>query len=159
MKIPIISFPKITFQNTGRKLKIVGFVLITAVITLMIAGGLLWFFRARLFSFLANSYIESVNKPSDNKTNTEKIIETNTIFTQEHFIVDTVKKTNPAVVAITISKTVPKYDTYIDNTNPLAICSAICSRDLIFKYRCKNRMGLRKRISAEDRDFLFRLMA
>ena len=36
----------------------------------------------------------------------EKIIEKQSIFSQESFVVDAVKKTNPAVVSIVISKNV-----------------------------------------------------
>ena len=48
------------------------------------------------------------------KLTAEKIIEKQTIFTQETFVVDAVKKTNPAVVSIMISKNVPKYEAYVD---------------------------------------------
>jgi serine protease Do len=65
---------------------------------------------------------ESTRKVSEGVVDSpEKIFEKETIFSQEHFVIDTVKKTNPAVVSIIISKQVPKYEAYVDpnqNNNP-----------------------------------------
>ncbi len=91
-------------------------------VLVLIAGGIIWQKRAQIFSYFAREYLEeakSLNAGSEAEVITEKILETQTVFSQEHFVVDAVKKTNPAVVSIIISKEVPKYEAYIDpNANP-----------------------------------------
>ena len=99
--------------------------LASALVALGILGALVWNYRADIYSHFANEYLREVQNPDpvkneDPKTITEKTIE-KTIFSQESFVVDAVKKTNPAVVSILISKEVPKYEAYIDpnqQTNP-----------------------------------------
>src|SRR3989338_7024802 len=84
------------------------------LVFLVILVGLLWYFRANIYSYLAQSYVEKVQSaPADPEEKaTEKIIERE-IFTEEKFVVEAVKKTNPAVVSIIISKEVPKYEAYL----------------------------------------------
>ncbi len=101
--------------------------LISFSIIILIAGILVWYFRAQVFSYFANEYLQkeqakvSENIPNDTTEDlSEKIIEKTSIFTQESFVIDAVKKTNPAVVSIVISKEVPKYEAYYDNTNPFS---------------------------------------
>ena len=48
-------------------------------------------------------------EPSSQKSENEKIIERQSILSQESLVVGAVKKTNPAVVSIIISKNMPKY--------------------------------------------------
>src|SRR3989344_2073439 len=89
------------------------------LIILLLLAGIVWHFRANVFSYFAKEYLaesqnQNINDKDDTKVATEKIIEKQSIFSQEHFIVDAVKKTNPAVVSIMISKEVPKYEAYID---------------------------------------------
>ncbi|HEV7424148.1 MAG TPA: trypsin-like peptidase domain-containing protein [Candidatus Paceibacterota bacterium] len=93
------------------------------LILLVIILGISWHFRAKLFGYFAEEYLqEAQNGGNKNDVQaTEKILEKQAIFSQEHFVIDAVKKTNPAVVSIIISKEVPKYETYIDpnqQTNP-----------------------------------------
>jgi serine protease Do len=71
-----------------------------------------WHYRANVFDYFAKEYLQEMQNPSG--SNTERIIEKQSIFTQESFVVDAVKKTNPAVVSIIISKNVPKYEVYTD---------------------------------------------
>ena len=89
----------------------------------LIGLGFAWHSRAKLFGYFAKEYLREAQDANnkDSVKTTEKIIEKQTIFSQESFVVDAVKKTNPAVVSIIISKEVPKYETYIDpnqQTNP-----------------------------------------
>lgn len=90
------------------------FVLLSAIIF-----GVLFLLRDKIYAHIVNGYLASVTdtKETEGKSAesviTEKIIEKESIFTQEYFIVDAVKKTNPAVVSIIISKDVPKYEAYI----------------------------------------------
>lgn len=99
--------------------------LIAILIIFSILGGVVWYNRAQVFSYFANEYLQKEqakisndSTPSDGENLSEKIIEKTSIFTQEGFVIDAVKKTNPAVVSIVISKQVPKYETYYDNNNP-----------------------------------------
>lgn len=89
----------------------------------LIGAGLVWHYRANIFGYFAKEYLQEAqnNKKDDTKFATEKIIEKQSIFSQDSFVVSTVKKTNPAVVSIIISQEVPKYEAYIDpdqQTNP-----------------------------------------
>ncbi len=82
------------------------------LLLLLISAGLLYRFRGEIFGYFAKGYLQSSKENPGSIT--EKIIEKESIFTQEYFIVDAVKKTNPAVVAIVISKEVPKYEAFIN---------------------------------------------
>lgn len=73
-------------------------------------------YRTYIFGYFANEYIKDAQVENSNVP--ERILETQTIFSQEHFVVDAVKKTNPAVVSIIISKEFPKYEAYVDPNQP-----------------------------------------
>ncbi|MFA5095074.1 MAG: trypsin-like peptidase domain-containing protein [Candidatus Paceibacterota bacterium] len=93
--------------------------LVSLIIILAIVFGFVWHYRANVFDYFAKEYLQEVQNPnndlgSDSKSTAEKIIEKQSIFSQESFVVNAVKKTNPAVVSIIISKNVPKYEAYID---------------------------------------------
>ncbi|MEK7088758.1 MAG: trypsin-like peptidase domain-containing protein [Patescibacteria group bacterium] len=93
--------------------------LISLIIILTIGLGFVWYYRANVFDYFAKEYLQEIQNPNNNlgnngKMTAEKIIEKQSIFSQESFVVDAVKKTNPAVVSIVISKNVPKYETYVD---------------------------------------------
>lgn len=92
--------------------------LVVLLLILLIGLGLVWSFRVKLFGYLAQEYVkeaQNINNQDDAKA-TEKILETQTIFSQESFVVGAVKKANPAVISIIISKEVPKYE--IDPNQP-----------------------------------------
>ena len=103
-----------------RKLRDVFFVsLVSLIILSAIALGLVWHFRANVFDYLAREYLREIQNPTadqgnDSKSAGERIIEKQSIFTQESFVIEAVRKTNPAVVSIIISKDVPKYELYTD---------------------------------------------
>ena len=91
----------------------------TSFLSLIILFGLgsavVWYYRANIFGYFAREYLQDMQDVNnDTQVTTEKIIEKQSIFTQERFVVDAVKKTNPSVVSIIISKEVPKYEAYID---------------------------------------------
>lgn len=93
--------------------------LFSVLIIMLISAGLLLRFRANIFGYFAKEYLQETQEQGEaskdsTKIATEKIIEKQSIFSQERFVIDAVKKTNPAVVSIIISKEVPKYETYID---------------------------------------------
>ena len=95
---------------------------LSVFIFVLVGAGFVWYYRANIFEYFAKEYLqEGQNNNNDSKTATEKIIEKQSIFSQDSFVIDTVKKTNPAVISIIISKEVPKYETYVDpnqQTNP-----------------------------------------
>ena len=123
-ELDIIKFIKKNFANKNFA-SVFLTSLLSFLIIFFITLGLIWHFRANLFGYFAKEYLqETQNQDVDNndatKVITEKTIE-KTIFSQESFVVSAVKKTNPAVVSIIISKEVPKYEAYIDpnqNNNP-----------------------------------------
>jgi serine protease Do len=93
-----------------KKMILVG--VMSSLLVFVIVFGLLWHYRASIFKIVASNYMEQAlvgkgagNEGSENSTNP---------FTQESYVVDAVKKTNPAVVSIIISKEVPKYETYYE---------------------------------------------
>ena len=93
--------------------------LLSLLLILAIGFSIIYHYRADVFGYFAKEYLrETQNQIAGDKegthTATEKILDEQTIFSQEHFVIDAVKKTNPAVVSIIISKEVPKYETYID---------------------------------------------
>ncbi len=88
--------------------------LVSLLVIIAISFGIVWRFRADIFGYFAKEYLQEAQNQSKSDKVTEKILEKQTIFSQEHFVIDAVKKTNPAVVSIIISKEVPKYETYID---------------------------------------------
>lgn len=85
-------------------------------VIVLLSLGFLWYFRANLFGYFANEYLKEMqeNSLADTSKVAENIIEKQSIFSQDTFVIDAVKKTNPAVVSIIISKEVPKYETYVD---------------------------------------------
>lgn len=88
---------------------------LSLIIILAICLGVVWHFRANMFGYFAKEYLDEVQLGgNETGTATEKIIEKHSIFSQDSFVIDTVKKTNPAVVSIVLSQEVPKYETYID---------------------------------------------
>jgi serine protease Do len=114
-EIDIIKFFKKVFAD--KNFASVFLTSLLALLIILIVGlGFVWHYRANVFDYFAKEYLREIqdsNNKDDIKT-TEKILEKQTIFSQESFVVDAVKKTNPAVISIIISKEVPKYETYID---------------------------------------------
>lgn len=114
----VIEFLKNNFVNKSfAKLFLVN--LLSIFFILIIGFGLVWYFRSAVFGYFAREYLRdaqenNLSQNSNAETSTEKIIERQSIFTEERFVIDAVKKTNPAVISIIISKEVPKYETYID---------------------------------------------
>jgi len=90
--------------------------ILSVLLILVLGFSLIWYYRANIFGYFAKEYLSA---PQNSNNITERTIEKQSIFSQESFVVDAVKKTNPAVVSIIISREVPKYEAYIDpNQNP-----------------------------------------
>ena len=88
--------------------------LISLVVVLALGLGVIWHYRASVFSYFAKEYLRDREVSLNTESETEKIVEKQSIFSQESFVVDAVKKANPAVVSIVISQNVPKYESYVD---------------------------------------------
>src|SRR3989344_2749979 len=117
-KIDIIKFIKKNFVN---KDFIITF--LTSLFSFILILGIGFDIVCRLllenFGYFATEYLREAQEQNINDKNNatiikKEIIEKKSIYSQESFVVDAVKKTNPAVVSIIISKEVPKYETYID---------------------------------------------
>lgn len=70
---------------------------------------ILWNNKGAVFSYFAKQYLNEMKISNAEGKGTGR-----SEFTEESFVIDAVKKTNPAVVSIIISKNVPKYEAYID---------------------------------------------
>ncbi|MFA6000078.1 MAG: trypsin-like peptidase domain-containing protein [Candidatus Paceibacterota bacterium] len=88
--------------------------LISFLIIITLILGVVWYYRANVFSYFAREYVKVIQNENSGDALTERIIEKQSIFTQDKFVIDAVKKTNPAVVSIIITKEIPKYEAYID---------------------------------------------
>ncbi len=107
-------FNKIQFNKSVVSAFFIG--LISALVVVAIAFGAIWHFRAEIFSSFASGYMNAPINGSQNESNI--IAGTTNIFSQDSFVIDTVKKTNPAVVSIIITKEVPKYETIYNQQDP-----------------------------------------
>lgn len=117
-EINMIKFIKKNFANKNFAC-LYFLLLLSLVIILAVLAGAVFYFRANIFSYFAEEYLQKnqeqgLNSKDDTKVATEKIIEKQLIFSRESFVIDAVKKANPAVISIIISKEVPTYETYID---------------------------------------------
>lgn len=92
--------------------------LLSAFILVVVLSGILFNFRGQIFEYFAKEYILDTEEENANTENvTERVVERQSIFTQEYFVVDAVKKTKEAVVSIIISKEVPTYEIFFDSNS------------------------------------------
>ena len=93
-----------------------------ALLVLAAGAGILWKERATVYGWLAREYFQNISQQeeqqNENSSESEKIVKETNIFTEESFVIDAVKKTNPAVVSIVLTKDVPKYETYYEEQSP-----------------------------------------
>ncbi|MBI3888916.1 trypsin-like peptidase domain-containing protein [Candidatus Nomurabacteria bacterium] len=88
---------------------------LSLLVVIVVGLGLVWRFRGNIFGCFAKEYLAE----TQNASVVEKDVAGNTtlkqpIFSQDSLVVNAVKKTNPAVVSITISQEVPKYENCIN---------------------------------------------
>lgn len=86
-----------------------------ALMVMCVSVAFLFVYRGHIFKLLADKYY---NQETSSAIGDQQSTDGPRPFTQESYVVDTVKASNPAVVSIVISKNVPKYDTVYGNTNP-----------------------------------------
>jgi len=121
--------PNININKAFLKAILVSF--LTVVITLGVISFFLWHYRAKIFNILATGYIKEQQTNVIAGTNSltgqqqGKPSELSALLpalTGEDTVVSAVKKANPAVVSIVITKDVPKYSVSCDQnqtqTNP-----------------------------------------
>lgn len=77
---------------------------LSSVLILLVFSLIIWQNRITIFKYFANSYLENAKQVEIGDKSGEPIL------SSESFVVNAVKKTNPAVVAITLTKEVPKYE-------------------------------------------------
>lgn len=89
---------------------------LSILIIIFVAALVLWRERGAVFAYFARQYYNETNK----EEGTEGAKASRNEFTQESQVISAVKKANPAVVSIVISKNVPKYelDPNAQNKNP-----------------------------------------
>ncbi len=99
----------------------------TMLIVLAICAVVIWHMRGTLFKYFAADYARTVASVSEQHPGVALIPSTvsaadaalPSVFSDQSLVENAVSAANPAVVAITISKTVPKYDTtYQTQPNP-----------------------------------------
>ncbi|MFN4181368.1 MAG: S1C family serine protease [Candidatus Paceibacteria bacterium] len=135
MKQKIIRFlnQKINI-HLGQNTKYLMIGVTSSFMTVGVLSFFAWQFRADIFKYFADAYIQNsapvaaleavdtVSLESDLLKDLSILPPTVTADKkQEYTVIDTVKRTNPAVVSIVITKEVPKYEVYIDpnkNSNP-----------------------------------------
>ena len=104
--------------------------MLTIIITLGIASGLLWHYRAQIFKILATDYIKELQL-AKNTTDTvpqalsedvnakiNEVLEPALFAVESDSVISSVKKAKPAVVSIIISKEVPKYSVSYQQVDP-----------------------------------------
>jgi len=86
--------------------------LITFLVIWAVGLALVWHFRANIFGYFASEYLKEAQAPKDNDKAAlvPGFPGRQAILSQETLVIDAVKKANPAVVSIIISKNVPKYE-------------------------------------------------
>jgi len=113
----IIKFIKKAFNHTDDFARIFLTSLFSFLILILIGVGILWHYRANVFGYLTREYLQEAQNQI---ANNEDGANTPTLSV-DSFVINAVKKTNPAVVSVIISEEVPKYEEYTDpnsQTNP-----------------------------------------
>lgn len=104
-----------------RVLKTIAVSAVTVVVILLIACGLVWHSRGRIFRYFASGYAQSV-AAAESKAGAASVLSSDpnlpAVFSNESVVEHAVEQANPAVVAITISKNVPKYKTSYQQVDP-----------------------------------------
>ena len=92
--------------------------LITTLVVLGAAGAIAWWKRAELFHYFASQFIAATQTETSENKDEQVKKETVRIITQEALVIEVVKKADPAVFSIVISKDVPVVEQYLEEWNP-----------------------------------------
>jgi len=116
------SFKKFFDEKT---VKVVATSAVTVLVVLLAAAGIVWHNRGRIFKNFAANYVHTLAEaqPAPGVTGIPAVAsaadsELPAVLSNEALVENAVLQANPAVVAITISKSVPKYTTSYQNVNP-----------------------------------------
>lgn len=90
--------------------------LITSLVVLGAVVALVWWKRAEVFHYFASQFLTETKQESGGAEEVKK--ETTRIITQEALVVDVVKRADPAVFSIVVSKDVPIVEQYYEEWNP-----------------------------------------
>lgn len=127
--IKIKSFKDVLNSNQSNMFNTLKIIFISVLSTLLIIFFIIlavWHYRASIFKSFANKYATVLSQNEGRQQNTNStstnsgfLLDTlPSVFSDEQLVEDAVAKSNPAVVAITISKDVPKYTTTYQNVDP-----------------------------------------
>ena len=105
----ILIAPRPHKKRLGRVAFAVLSSVITTVVILSVLVAVVWFNRGSIFNVLAKGYYNDTKEAS--LASADSADAEHAFLGQESYVVNTVKKTNPAVVSIIITKNVPKYVT------------------------------------------------
>lgn len=99
------------FSSETKKAILAG--ILASLATLFVVAGVAWANRGAIFQRFGEQYAKDLENPNTTSTSTS-----GALAGQQSLVIGAVKKANPAVVSIVITKDVPKYETYYDNTDP-----------------------------------------
>ncbi len=90
--------------------------LIAILATIIVGAFLIFIFRNSIFGYFAEGYMRNAqnNLVSGVDEQSGEFVNSQSIFSLDRLVIDAVKKTNPGVVSIVISKEVPTYETFIN---------------------------------------------
>jgi serine protease Do len=112
----LLSFKKRTNGNPLRSRPEARIILLSAgsaLVVFLIIFGIVYANRSSVFSWFAREYVSDSEHQTQGNSSDANALHPE-LFSQDALITSAVKKTNPAVVAITITKEVPKYETIYD---------------------------------------------
>ena len=113
MQENILKFFKKSFTNKDF-VRIFFTSFVSFLVVILVIFAVVWHYRAKVFGYFAKEYLAEVQNQNLNNRG-ERL---NPTFSADSFVVEAVKKTNPAVVSVIISEEVPKYEAYVDPNQP-----------------------------------------
>ncbi len=87
----------------------------TSVASILICVGLILNYKGLIYRTFTEGYLQQAQDKGNTTDSNKDVV---TLATQQSLVVGAVKKANPAVVSVIITKDVPKYETYYENIDP-----------------------------------------
>jgi serine protease Do len=89
--------------------------LVALLLILGVLSAIVFHYRASVFNYFAKQYLLDAQNTEGGDTDAvaQNILDKQSIFSLDRLVIDAVKKTNPGVVSIVISKEVPTYETFM----------------------------------------------
>ncbi|PIS05336.1 MAG: hypothetical protein COT81_01630 [Candidatus Buchananbacteria bacterium CG10_big_fil_rev_8_21_14_0_10_42_9] len=106
------------YKKSSQDPKVIAFTygVIGALLVLVIAGFIAWNSQEEIVQWLSDKQGDQIKTLITQSPNGNEY--DGSLVTQETFVVEAVKRANPAVVSVIISKDVPIYEQYYENVNP-----------------------------------------